>query len=59
MVIQKDEKEAFIALTEIVIRQDPGYKSIIKNILDKFRKLGCNVSIKIHYIFMYILTILM
>ena len=31
-------------------KKDPNYESIITNILDKFKKLGCLMSLKIHFL---------
>jgi len=30
------------------------YKEIVKNSLDRFRLLGCNMSIKVHFLFSHI-----
>lgn len=51
--MQKDENEAWIVVNKFLgnyLGKDPEYKSIFKNTLDKLRKLGCNMKIKIHFL---------
>jgi len=30
--------------------KDPLYKEIVRNMLDKFKRLGCNMSLKLHFL---------
>ena len=30
--------------------KDPNYKTIVTDMLDNFKKLGCNMSIKVHFL---------
>ncbi|CAH1114222.1 unnamed protein product [Psylliodes chrysocephalus] len=55
MVMQEDEKEAWTAFKQVINKflgnyKDPEFESIVENMLDKFKKLGCNMSLKIHFL---------
>jgi hypothetical protein len=47
------EGDAWNAFKEVVKKflgniKDPLYKEIVRNMLDKFKLLGCNISLKLH-----------
>lgn len=49
------EKAAWVSLKLVVIdflgnKKDPNYQAIVADMLDNFRKLGCNMSIKVHFL---------
>ena len=49
------EEDAWNAFKEVVKKflgnfKDPLYKEIVRNILDKFKLLGCNMSLKLHFL---------
>jgi hypothetical protein len=49
------EEDAWNAFKEVVKKflgniQDPLYKEIVKDILDTFKLLGCNMSLKLHFL---------
>jgi hypothetical protein len=48
-------KDAWSAFKEVVQKflgniKDPLYKEIVRNMLDKFKLLGCNMSLKLHFL---------
>lgn len=50
------EKEAWAAFKKVIQgflrnKKDPNYKEIVSNMLDKFKKLGCNMSLKLHILY--------
>lgn len=54
-VMEDKEKHAWNAFKEVVHKflgnyKDPNYVEIVENMLEKFRILGCNMSIKIHFL---------
>ena len=49
------EKNGWIAFSEVVSNflgntKSPEYKEIVKTLLDTFHKLGCNMSVKVHFL---------
>jgi len=49
------EEEAWLAFKEVVKKflgniKDPLYKEIVRNMLDKFKLLGCKMSLKLHFL---------
>ena len=49
------EKNGLIAFSEVVSNflgntKSPEYKEIVKTLLDTFHKLGCNMSVKVHFL---------
>jgi hypothetical protein len=49
------EEDAWNAFKEFVKKflvniKDPLYKEIVRNMLDKFERLGCNMSLKLHFL---------
>ena len=49
------EKNGWIAFSQVVNNflgntKFPEYKEIVKNLLDNFHKLGCNMSVKVHFL---------
>jgi hypothetical protein len=49
------EEDACNAFKEVVKKflgniKDPLYKEIVRNMLDKFKLLGCNISLKLHFL---------
>jgi hypothetical protein len=49
------EREAWIALKSVVTKflgnnKDPDYVTIVANMLEKFKVLGCLMSINIHFL---------
>jgi hypothetical protein len=49
------EREAWIALKDIISKflgnyRDQNYKNIVNHMLDKFKELGCNMSLKVHFL---------
>ena len=49
------EEDAWNAFKEAVKKflgniKDPLYKEIVRNMLDKFKLLGCNMSLKLHFL---------
>jgi hypothetical protein len=49
------EEDAWNAFKEVVKKflgniKDPLYKEIVRNVLDKFKLLGCNMSLKLHFL---------
>ena len=47
---------SFVSLTQKFLGniRDDNYKDIVKNCLNSFRLLGCNMSIKVHYLFSHL-----
>lgn len=50
-----NEKEAWVSFKQVVTKflgnkKDPGYVSIVANMLKKFQYLGCLMSLKIHFL---------
>ena len=50
-----DEKEAWTAFRDVVSKfwrntKDSHYKNIVQNMLQKFEKLGCLMSLKLHFL---------
>lgn len=51
----KREKEAWTAFKDVINKflgnfKDPQYENIVNTMLDKFKQLGCNMSIKVHFL---------
>lgn len=49
------EKEAWTSFKQVVTKflgnvKDPNYKLIVPNMIDKFKKLGCLMSLKVHFL---------
>jgi hypothetical protein len=49
------EREAYIAFKSVVTKflgnnKDPDYVTIVANMLEKFKVLGCLMSLKIHFL---------
>jgi hypothetical protein len=49
------EEDAWNAIKEVVKEflgniKDPLYKETVRNMLDKFKLLGCNMSLKLHFL---------
>jgi hypothetical protein len=49
------EEDAWNAFKEVVKKflgniKDPLYKETVRNLLDKFKLLGCNISLKLHFL---------
>ena len=50
-----EEKNGWVAFSQVVNNflgntKSPEYKKIIKTLLDNFHKLGCNMSVKVHFL---------
>jgi hypothetical protein len=48
------EREVWIALKDVISKflgnhRDQNYKNIINHMLEKFKELRCNMSLKVHY----------
>ena len=53
--ISPEEKNGWIAFSQVVNNflgntKSPKYKEIVKTFLDNFHKLGCNMSVKVHFL---------
>ena len=53
--MHQDEKEAWMAFRQVmnnflVNTKSPNYKELVKNFLCAFQKLGCNMSVKVHFL---------
>ena len=53
--MNNDEKEAWTAFRDVVFKflgntKDADYKNIVQNMLQKFEKLGCLMSLKLHFL---------
>jgi hypothetical protein len=53
------EEDAWNGFKEVVKKflgniKDPLYKEIVRNMLDKFKLLGCNISLKLHFLASYL-----
>jgi hypothetical protein len=50
--IEEDAWNAFKEVVKIFLGniKDPLYKEIVRNVLDKFKLLGCNMSLKLHFL---------
>jgi hypothetical protein len=49
------EREAWIALKDVISKflgnyRDQNYKNTVNHMLDKFKGLGCNMSLKVHFL---------
>jgi hypothetical protein len=49
------EREAWIALEDVISKflgnyRDQNYKNIVNHMLDKFKELGCNMSLKVSFL---------
>jgi hypothetical protein len=49
------EREAWIFLKDVISKflknyTDKNYKNVVNHMLNKFRDLGCNMSLKVHYL---------
>jgi hypothetical protein len=54
-MVTEVEEDAWSAFKEVVKKflgniKDPLYKEIVRNMLDKFKLLGCNMSLKLHFL---------
>ena len=50
-----EEKDVWVAFSNVVYGilgncKDPNYKQLIKCIIDCFKKMGCRMSIKVHFL---------
>jgi hypothetical protein len=55
----KIEEDAWNAFKEVVKKflgniKNPIYKEIVRNMLDKFKLLGCNMSLKLHFLALHL-----
>ncbi|KRZ00058.1 hypothetical protein T11_11491 [Trichinella zimbabwensis] len=53
--ITQVEEEAWVAFTNVVSgflgnKKDPEYRRFVNVMLEKFEKLGCNISLKLHFL---------
>lgn len=53
------EKEAWLAFKDVIAkflgnRRDEDYRNIVSRLLEAFKKQGCNMSIKIHFLFSHL-----
>lgn len=53
------EKKAWVAFKKVIQgflrnKKDLNYKEIVSNMLDKFKKLRCNMSLKLHFLYNYL-----
>lgn len=53
------EKAAWICFCEVVSKflgnnKDPNYRNIVANMLEAYKELGCNMSMKIHFLFSHL-----
>ena len=53
--METNEKAAWTSFKLVVTgflgnKKDPNYKTIVADMLDNFKKLGCNMSIKVHFL---------
>ena len=53
--MESKEKAAWLSFKQVVTsflgnKKDPNYKSIVADMLKNFMKLGCNMSIKVHFL---------
>lgn len=49
------EKDAWVGIKNVIekflgLNKDPNYKNIVKSMLLAFQKLGCNMSLKVHFL---------
>ena len=49
------ERQAWVSFKEVVCKslgnnKDPDYKEIVKNLLVHYKELGCNMSLKVHFL---------
>ena len=46
----------FRSVTEYFLsnNKDPNYKAIVKTMLENFKKMGCNMSVKVHFLHSHI-----
>ena len=54
-ITRQEEKNDWIAFSQVVNNflgntKSPEYKEIVKTFLDNFHKLGCNMSVKVHFL---------
>ena len=50
-----EKKNGWIAFSQVVNNflgntKSPKYKEIVKTLIDNFHKLGCNMSVKVHFL---------
>jgi hypothetical protein len=52
----KEAWTAFRSVTETFLgnNKDPNYKNIVDTMLENFKKLGCNMSVKVHFLHSHI-----
>ena len=53
--MSSEEKNGWIAFSQVVNNflgniKSPNYKEIVKTVLDNFHKLGCYMSVKVHFL---------
>ncbi|CAH1105336.1 unnamed protein product [Psylliodes chrysocephalus] len=53
------EKNAWVSFKEIIDKflvnsKDENYENIVQNMLQHFHRLGCNMSLKMHFLFSYL-----
>ena len=53
--LNQDEKEGWMAFRQVVSNclgntKSPNYNKLVKNLLCAFQKLGCNTSVKVHFL---------
>jgi hypothetical protein len=53
---EKEAWTAFRSVTENFLgkNKDPNYKNIVETMLENFKKLGCNMSVKVHFLHSHI-----
>ena len=54
-VMEEKEREAWIPFKEVISQflgntKNPAYWDVVSNMLQKFRDLGCNMSLKVHFL---------
>ncbi len=53
--MNQDEKEGWMAFGQVMRNffgntKSPNYKELVRNLLCAFQKLGCNMSVKVHFL---------
>lgn len=53
---EKEAWTAFRSVTEYFLgnNKDPNYKAIVETMLENFKKMGCNMSVKVHFLHSHI-----
>jgi hypothetical protein len=60
-MVTEIEEDAWNAFKEVVKKfvgniKDPLYKEIVRNVLDKFKLLDCNMSLQLHFLASHLIT---